>query len=102
MANWVRLCAVAEAPAPGEAKEVDAQGVALCLASADGQLAAVDNVCPHRGGPLAEGWLEEGRIVCPWHAWGFDLKTGICAEERSQVKVYPLQVEGSDVLVNLA
>lgn len=102
MANWVRLCGAGEAPAPGQAKEVDVNGVAICLANTNGELAAVDNVCPHRAGPLAEGWIEEGKIVCPWHAWGFDLKTGVCAEERSQVKVYALQQQGGDVLVDLA
>lgn len=102
MANWVRLCARDEAPAAGEAKEVDVQGVAVCLANVDGALAAVDNVCPHRAGPLAEGWIEDGKIVCPWHAWGFDLKTGVCKEERSQVKVYPLQEEESELLIELS
>lgn len=101
MANWVRLCAAAETPADGQAKEVDVQGVAICLANANGSLAAVDNVCPHRAGPLAEGWIEEGKIVCPWHAWGFDLKSGACVEERSQVRVYPLREEGSDVLIDI-
>ena len=102
MANWVRLCAVADVPAVGQAKEVEVQGVAVCLANVDGTAAAVDNVCPHRAGPLAEGWIEEGRIVCPWHAWGFDLKTGECKEERSQVKVYPLREDRGDLLIELS
>ena len=102
MANWVKICAASEAPAAGQAKEVDAQGVAVCLANVDGALAAVDNVCPHRAGPLAEGWIEEGKIVCPWHAWGFDLKTGACAEEHSHVRVYPLREDGADLLVDLS
>lgn len=101
MANWVRLCPASEAPAPGEVKEVEVQGVAVCLANDGGTLSALDNICPHRGGPLAEGWMEEGKIVCPWHAWGFDLKTGVCAEEHSQVKVYPLRSEGADLLLDL-
>lgn len=102
MENWIRLCAVGEAPAAGQAKEVEVQGVAVCLANADGSLAAVDNVCPHRAGPLAEGWIEEGKIVCPWHAWGFDLKSGVCREEHSQVKVYPLREDGGDLLIQLS
>lgn len=102
MAGWIRLCAANEAPAAGEAKEVDVQGVAVCLANVGGTLAAVDNVCPHRAGPLAEGWIEDGKIVCPWHAWGFDLKTGECKEERSSVRVYPLQQQGGELLVDLS
>lgn len=102
MANWVKLCSAGEVPAEGQAKEVDVQGVAICLARVNGDLAAVDNVCPHRAGPLAEGWIEEGRILCPWHAWGFDLKTGICAEEHSQVRVYPLESKEDNILIDLA
>ena len=101
MANWVKLCAASEAPASGEAKQVGVQGLAVCLANADGTLAAVDNVCPHRAGPLAEGWIEDGKIVCPWHAWGFDLKTGACKEEHSQVRVYALREDAGDLLIEL-
>ena len=101
MSAWMQLCDVGEAPAVGQAREVVVQGVAMCLANVDGVLGVVDNVCPHRGGPLAEGWIEEGKIVCPWHAWGFDIKTGVCAEERSQVKVYPLEQRGVDLFVDL-
>lgn len=39
---------------------------------------AVDAVCPHRGGPLAEGVLRDGGVVCPWHWYVFDLGTGAC------------------------
>lgn len=102
MENWVRLCAASDAPAAGQAREVDVQGVMVCLANAEGSLAAVDNVCPHRAGPLAEGWIEDGKIVCPWHAWGFDLKTGECRAERSRVKVYPLREDGDDLLIALS
>lgn len=102
MANWVRLCDVGEAPAEGKSVEMDAQGVALCVARTGGTLAAVDNLCPHRAGPLAEGWIEEGKIVCPWHAWAFDLATGICAEEHSQVHVYPLEEREGAVFADLS
>lgn len=103
MAQWVRLCAVGEAPAPGDVKEAEAEGVAICLANVDGRLAALDNWCPHRRGPLGQGWLEGNAVVCPWHAWAFDTTTGIAEPpERSRVDVLPVRVEGDDVLVDLA
>lgn len=52
LAQWVRLCAAHEAPRPGEVKEAEAQGVAVCLTNVGGRLAALDNWCPHRRGPL--------------------------------------------------
>lgn len=102
MSQWVRLCAVGEAPAIGALKESSAGGVAVCLANLDGKLHAVSNVCPHRGAPLAEGWIEDGKLVCPWHSWTFDLNTG-CAEypEGEKVETFPLRIEGSDVEIEL-
>ena len=102
MSHWVRLCAVREAPAEGKVIEAEAEGVGLCLARMDGELAAVDNWCPHRRGPLGEGWIEGRAVVCPWHAWAFDLKTGVAEPpERARVEVFPVRVEGEDVLVDL-
>lgn len=83
--------------------EAAAEGVAICLARIDGTLAAVDNVCPHRQGPLSEGWIEGNAVVCPWHSWAFDLRTGVAeSPERASVDVFPVRVEGEDVLVELA
>jgi len=48
----------------------------LCIANINGVIRALDNECPHRGGPLAEGLIEDGKLICPWHAWSFDPATG--------------------------
>ncbi len=101
MGQWVKVCPAVEAPDPGKLGEYNAQGVALCVANIDGKLTALDNLCPHRGGPLSEGWIEGNAVVCPWHAWAFDAGTGDCAEEHSRVPVYPLKREGGDVLVSI-
>jgi nitrite reductase (NADH) small subunit len=102
VADWVRLCAVREAPKPGEAMEAEVRGVAVCLANVEGRLAAVDNLCPHRGGPLGQGWVEGEAVVCPWHSWAFSTVTGVAEEpERAKVAVFPVRVEGEDVLVDL-
>lgn len=96
------MCRTADAPTEGKVMEAEANGVGICLARVGGELAAVDNGCPHRQGPLGEGWIEDGAVVCPWHSWAFDVKTGVCAEQKAKVAVYPVRVEGEDVLVELA
>ena len=102
MSQWVRLCGVNEAPKPGDVTEVDANGAQFCLANVDGSFHALDNICPHRQGPLGEGWIEGNAVLCPWHAWAFDVTTGEAQEpEHAQVRVYPIRVEGDDLLVNL-
>jgi nitrite reductase (NADH) small subunit len=93
---------VAEAPRPGEVGEAEVDGVAICLANVDGELLALDNACPHRHGPLGQGWLEGDCVVCPWHSWMFHLKTGDSEYPEGQhVSVIPLRVEGDHVLVEL-
>ena len=102
MAEWVRLCGVNEAPAEGQVAEFEARGAGVCLARAGGELAALDNLCPHRQGPLGQGWIEGRAVVCPWHSWAFDLKTGVAEyPENERVKVFPVRIEGADVLVEM-
>lgn len=102
MADWIRLCGAAEAPAEGQVMEAEAGGVTVCVARMGGELAAVENACPHREGPLGQGWIENGAVVCPWHSWAFDLKTGLAEfPEGEKVGVYPVRIAGDDVLVQL-
>ena len=103
MAQWVKLCAVGEAPEPGKVVECEVEGVGICLANVDGTLAAVDNWCPHRRGPLGQGWMEGEAVVCPWHSWAFNVRTGVAEyPEKERVEVFPLRVEGEDVMVDLS
>jgi nitrite reductase (NADH) small subunit len=61
---------------------------------------ATDNVCPHRGGPLAEGDLIGDEINCPWHLWGFDVKTGLCAGNREiSVSTHEVRIVDGRILV---
>ncbi len=64
---------------------------------------AINNLCPHRGGPLAEGDLNGTLVTCPWHNWEFDVKTGASPVNPAvSVKTYPCQVSGDDVLVDVS
>lgn len=102
MRQFVRLCSLAEAPEPGTAIEVDAAGRTFCLANVDGELAALDNVCPHRQGPLGQGTVEGDSVVCPWHSWAFNAKTGEAEHSpQAKVEVFPLKVEQGVVLIEV-
>jgi nitrite reductase (NADH) small subunit len=102
LAEWVRLCGLVEAPEAGQLKGAEVNGVSVCLANVDGELSAVGNWCPHRGAPLAEGWLEGRSVVCPWHSWTFCMKTGEAEYPvHERVTVFRLKTEGEDVLVAL-
>lgn len=62
--------------APGSAVTVVIDGREIALFNSEGTFYALDNTCPHQGGPLAEGWIEGGTVSCPWHAWCFRLDDG--------------------------
>jgi len=89
-------------PAEGEAREFTVGEKTICIANVQGEYSAMDNVCLHRGGPLGQGMVEDGKIVCPWHGWQYDPKSGeVTHNPSAKVAVYPLRIEGEDVLVEL-
>jgi nitrite reductase (NADH) small subunit len=101
MSELVRICSRSELPPVGEAREVEYQGRLLCMANDRGRLTLMDNVCPHRGGPLGQGLIENGKLICPWHAWAFDLKTGQATHSQDRVQVFEVEMRGEDVFGRL-
>ena len=67
----------------------------------DGSVRALDAVCPHRGGPLADGQTDADVVVCPLHAHVIDLSTGACRSGQSDVASYAVSVEDGQVVVVL-
>ena len=87
---------------PGAAKQVTLNGLEIALFNVGGRLCAVDNTCPHRGGPLADGSLAGTTVTCPWHAWEYDVATGAClTNPAAKLKTFPVRVQGDDVLVTV-
>lgn len=102
MPQFVKIGTKADLPAEGQAKEFAVEAKVICVARVEGVLAALDNVCPHRGGPLGQGVVLDGKLICPWHGWQYDPKTGEAGHNSGvKVAVYPLKIEGEDVLVEI-
>lgn len=101
MSGFVRVAALSEIN-QGEGKVVELNGRELALFNLDGKIHCLDNNCPHAGGPLGEGTIEEGRVVCPWHGWDFSLENGESSLNPAiKVDCFEVKVEGDDVLVKL-
>ena len=101
MSRSIRIASVSDVP-PGSSKEVMADDRVVALFNVDGKFYALDGVCPHAGGPLGEGTLRGTTVTCPWHGWQFDVSTGQnCLNPRVSHPCFPVNVEGSDVLVEL-
>jgi nitrite reductase/ring-hydroxylating ferredoxin subunit len=102
MPNFIKLTTQSELPATDEAKEFPCGDKTICVANVNETYSAMDNVCLHRGGPLGEGMIENGKVVCPWHGWAWDPKTGEAAHNaNAKVVVYPLKIDDGDVLVEM-
>jgi nitrite reductase (NADH) small subunit len=99
---FTKLALQFDLPATDEAKEFPCGERTLCVANVNGVYSAMDNVCLHRGGPLGQGMIENGKVVCPWHGWAWDPTTGAAEQNPSlKVAVYPLKIEGGDLLVEI-
>lgn len=98
-----KIAARSDLPSEGQAREFTLAGKVICIANVGGEYSAMDNVCLHRGGPLGQGVVEDGKVVCPWHGWQYDPKTGAVAHNpNAKVAVYPLSFESEDVLVEIS
>ena len=99
--NWVEL-AHSEAIDEGSAIEVVADGQILAIFRLEGSLYALDGMCAHQGGPIAQGTIEGGCVTCPWHGWQYELKTGIQTINRQPLqKTYEVREQDGCVEVLL-
>ncbi len=86
---------------PGEGRVVEAGGRTIALFNVDGRYYAIDNTCPHRGGPLGEGDVEGTVVACPWHAWRWDVTTGANTNNPAlKVGCYPVTEDADGVFVD--
>jgi nitrite reductase/ring-hydroxylating ferredoxin subunit len=87
--------------APGCAKKIEVDGGEAALFNCGGTFYAIEETCPHRGGPLSEGSLEGTVVACPWHGWQYDVTSGACLTNPSvNQKKYAVKVEGNDIFVS--
>ena len=98
---FVKIAAESDLPAANQAKEFSCGEKTICVANVNGEISAMDNICLHRGGPLGEGIISKGKVVCPWHGWEWDPKTGEAGQPGVKIAVYPVKVERGDVLIEV-
>lgn len=95
------MAALADVP-PGSAIAVPVGRYEVAVFNVAGELFALENACPHQGGPLAEGWVEGYTVTCPWHAWCFELRTGnLTLGEFAWLPRFEVRVAGGDIEVAL-
>ena len=101
ISDFVTVATVDQIP-PGTGRTVDVHGVWIALFNVDGTFYAVDNTCPHAGGPLGEGHLSGSVVECPRHGWTFNVRTGERpGNPNFSVACCPVRIEGDEVQVAL-
>jgi thiamine pyrophosphate-dependent acetolactate synthase large subunit-like protein/nitrite reductase/ring-hydroxylating ferredoxin subunit len=105
--NWFRVAELDELP-DGRVKTVTASIHTMALTHVDGVYSAMENRCPHQGGPLGEGSIEVGEdgqcwLRCPWHGWDFDPKTGLPpgGHEDTGQQMFPVEVREDGIYVGI-
>ena len=103
MAEFVKVAETAEI-APGGKKLTEIDGRAIAVFHVAGSYYAIDDVCTHDGGPLAEGELEGCEVRCPRHGARFDVRTGqaLCFPAFEPVATHSVEVRGDGVYVAVA
>ena len=99
MEEFTKVAATGDIPA-GQGRAFEVNGKKIAVFNCDGQLYAIDDVCKHRGGPLADGELDGCVVTCPWHGWTYDVTTGVSPDDPdAAVDSYPVRVDDEAVLV---
>ena len=101
-ARFVKVGRSAEVP-DGRPEVFEIEDRHIAVYRLDGAYYAIEDICTHDGGPLAEGEVEGQEVICPRHGARFDLKTGAatCMPAITPVESYPVRVEGDDLLIGL-
>lgn len=83
-------------------KVVSVNGLEILLVNTKGAIHACENECPHQGSPLTAAVVKEETLSCPRHGYRFSLSDGRCIDHPElTLKIYPVQLSGDDILINL-
>lgn len=101
MTQWIDIAALSDIPRRGARALRTPQGCVAVFRTQDDRVFALDDRCPHRGGPLSDGIVHGHAVTCPLHAWTLSLETGLAqGADAGAVATYPARVEAGRVLLD--
>jgi 3-phenylpropionate/trans-cinnamate dioxygenase ferredoxin subunit len=100
--RYVRVGKASDVPA-GRAEVYDVEDRKIAVFRLEDGFYAIEDICTHDGGPLAEGEIEEDQVICPRHGARFDIKTGeaLTLPAVTPVESYPVRVDGNELFIGL-
>ncbi len=100
--SWHKVLGSAKELPEGRVTTVTAGHTNVCLTHFKGKFCGLDNRCPHQGGPLGEGSIENGLLRCPWHGWDFDPHTGQSpGGHDDSIVIFPVEIREDGVYVGV-
>jgi nitrite reductase (NADH) small subunit len=103
MSEFETVAKVGQIP-EGEGRSFVLRGRMVAVFLRNGEYFALNDICPHMGASLAEGYLEGDSVLCPWHAWRFCIKDGLWLDNpKSKLcnETYPVRLQGDEIQVSL-
>lgn len=101
MTEFVDIGALADVPQQGARLVRTALGCIAVFRTLDDRIFALEDRCPHKGGPLSEGMVHGDRVTCPLHNWVFDMNTGQAqGADNGEVRTYPIRVQNGRILIS--
>lgn len=99
--SWIDLGPLDAIPLRGARKLTTPHGCVAVFRTGAGEVYALDDRCPHKGGPLSEGIVHGASVTCPLHNWVFDLNTGHAqGADEGEVATHPCRVEEDRILID--
>jgi len=103
MTDWIDIAALDDVTPRGARLLKTAHGCVAIFRTATDEVYALDNACPHKNGPLAEGIVHGASVTCPLHNWVISLETGLVqGADEGQVATYPARVENGRIMLDVA
>ena len=103
MSDFQTVAKVGDIPI-GEARTYQVNGKLVAVFNVEGEYSAINDLCPHMGASLATGYVEDGMVSCPWHAWRFCVKDGTWLDNpNAKVKTdcYAMRIQGDEIQVDV-
>jgi nitrite reductase (NADH) small subunit len=101
MSEFLTVAKVGDIP-EGEGRAFPVNGRMVGVFRVKDEYFAINDICPHMGASLSSGYMEEGRVMCPWHAWRFDVRDGTwCDNPKVKTDCYSVRVAGEEIQVSV-
>jgi nitrite reductase (NADH) small subunit len=100
---WISIGSITDIPRRGARCIETPQGKIAVFRTADDRVFAIDDHCPHKGGPLSQGIVHGAAVTCPLHNWVISLETGkALGADEGVVRTIPIRIEGEKIFIAVA